>query len=403
MRDYLSFTKKHFKEVGFGWLLTFFSSFGQTFLVSLYVPSIIAAFNISNGEFGSIYAAGTLTASFLLLATGHYIDHKPVKWVTWLTIFGVSLSLVLLGLSHNLIFLFLALMFIRFTGQGMMGHISQTVMTRHFEAGRGKALSIASLGYSAGEAVFPVLITSIILYLGWRNSLFGTAAAIPLLLLWPLFKINMQSLDNKLNVSSKEIKKGLWKNYRSIISDKNFGILLPGFFATGFALTGYFFYQLIIAEKMEWGVELYTALFVVYALSRVIFSLYGGTLVDKFSAQKIFVIYLVPLTLAFIALALVPGIWAAISFLFLGGISMGLGAPAKSAVMAEMYGVEKLGTVRSLYTMVMVVSTALGPVAFGFLLDAGWSISQLMLAVAGLLFLISLNSLRIINSKPSTI
>ena len=43
----------------FGLILTFFSSFGQTFLLSLYVPSIEALLGISNTAFGSLYAVAT--------------------------------------------------------------------------------------------------------------------------------------------------------------------------------------------------------------------------------------------------------------------------------------------------------------------------------------------------------
>jgi hypothetical protein len=46
--------------IGFGMLLTFFSSFGQTFLLSLYVPSTEKLLNISNTEFGIVYAVATI-------------------------------------------------------------------------------------------------------------------------------------------------------------------------------------------------------------------------------------------------------------------------------------------------------------------------------------------------------
>ncbi|MBS3818037.1 hypothetical protein KGY73_00815 [bacterium] len=50
-----TFLRYKLSLLAFGLLLTFFSSFGQTFLISLYVPSIEELLNISNTEFGTIY------------------------------------------------------------------------------------------------------------------------------------------------------------------------------------------------------------------------------------------------------------------------------------------------------------------------------------------------------------
>lgn len=80
-------------------MLTFLSSFGQTFLISMYVPEILKTFSISNGLFGSIYAVATVAASLIMLSTGHLVDHKPVKKITTLTLLALSLSSFLLGIS----------------------------------------------------------------------------------------------------------------------------------------------------------------------------------------------------------------------------------------------------------------------------------------------------------------
>jgi len=67
----------------------------------------------------------------------------------------------------------------------------------------------------------------------------------------------------------------------------------------------------------------------------------------------------------------------------------------KSAIIAELYGVERIGMIRSLFTVVMVLSTAAGPVLFGVLLDAGLGFDHIIIINAVLLFLVMLNSFRI--------
>ena len=58
------------KVIIFGFIFTFFSSFGQSFFLGLFNSSIRDALSISHGQFGSIYATATLFSSFILIWVG---------------------------------------------------------------------------------------------------------------------------------------------------------------------------------------------------------------------------------------------------------------------------------------------------------------------------------------------
>ena len=60
------FKSLNFKVILFGFIFTFFSSFGQSFFLGLFNSSIRDALSISHGQFGSIYASATLLSSFIL-------------------------------------------------------------------------------------------------------------------------------------------------------------------------------------------------------------------------------------------------------------------------------------------------------------------------------------------------
>jgi len=62
------------KVIIFGFIFTFFSSFGQSFFLGLFNSSIREALSITHGQFGSIYASATLLSSFLLIWVGKKID-----------------------------------------------------------------------------------------------------------------------------------------------------------------------------------------------------------------------------------------------------------------------------------------------------------------------------------------
>lgn len=382
-------------------MLTFLSSFGQTFLISIYVPEILKTFSISNGLFGSIYAIATVTSSIIMLSVGHLVDHKPVKKITAFTVVGLAFSSFLLGISHlSIAILIIALIGLRLTGQGLMSHISLTVMSRHYDLDRGKALSIASLGYAIGEALFPICISTLILWYDFEVAAMASAGFLVLYLI-RLYFTDLSYFDAALSAENKPSAISLLKDYKDLLRKKVFFILMPVSFALSFTITAVFFYQYVVVEDKGWSVSLYASFFTVYALVRIVFSIFGGMLVDKYSGKKMFRIYLIPFTLGLLAFAFIDSIFGALSFLILAGISVGMAGTVKSAVLAEVFGTEKLGTIRSVFTMFMVFSTALGPLIFGSLMDMGIEFESILLVTAAILGLIILNAQRIANIQTA--
>ena len=62
------------KVIVFGFIFTFFSSFGQSYFIGIFNPSIRSDLSITHGQFGTIYASATLLSSFLLIWVGKKID-----------------------------------------------------------------------------------------------------------------------------------------------------------------------------------------------------------------------------------------------------------------------------------------------------------------------------------------
>lgn len=394
MKDFYYFFKGNFRQVSFGWLLTFLSSFGQTFLISLYVPEIVRAFEISEGTFGAIYAGCTLAASFIMLTVGHTVDHKPVKTVTAFTIISLALANIILGFSYHIVFLFIALIGMRLAGQGLLSHISMTIISKYYDENRGKALSISSLGYSVGEAVFPVAIAALIAWFDWRIAAISSGVALLLYLIRLKFT-DLDHFDRQLSEDGKPSTISLMKDYKGIVFDNKFGVMIPASFILGFSITAIFFYQYVFVEDQGWSVQLYATFFTVYAVTRFLFSLFGGLWVDRFTAKTMFRYYLIPITLGLLPFAFMDSIIGALIFLVLAGITMGVSGTVKTSLIAEIYGTEKMGAIRSVFTMFMVISTALGPLIVGLLIDAGISFETIIFSIFVAFVLTVLNSQRI--------
>ena len=80
------------KVIIFGFIFTFFSSFGQSFFLGLFNSSIRNELSITHGQFGSIYASATLLSSFLLIWVGKKIDDINISKFALFVILLLSFS-----------------------------------------------------------------------------------------------------------------------------------------------------------------------------------------------------------------------------------------------------------------------------------------------------------------------
>ncbi len=393
MRSYYIFLKDNFIHVFFGWLLTFFSSFGQTFFISLFVPGILEIFHLTKSAFGGYYAAATIIASFFLLQFGHLVDSDPIRPFTLKSTFLLVAACLLLAFAVHPVMIFIALIGLRLGGQGLMSHISLSVMSRHFSADRGKALGITAMGYPMGEMIFPILTGVLISFWNWRIALISAAVLLAIL----LFAFSRFDLNIYNHTMEKKGPKqpGKWTFIYQLIREKRFLMMIIPVFSYSFINTALFFYQYVMAKEKGWPMEWYSICFASYAVIRFLFLLYGGILTDRFSAKNLYPFYLLPSMLGLLALAFLSGKEAPLLYLTLTGISAGLSTVITESIIAELYGTERVGQVRSLFSVVMVLSTALAPVTFGLLLDHGATFSQFAFGCACLLAIVTLNNFKI--------
>ncbi|TVQ08206.1 MAG: MFS transporter [Bacteroidetes bacterium] len=395
--DYTRFFLNNWKILLFAVILTFYSGFGQTFLLSLYIPHIIGEFGISQSLFSTIYASATLCSGFAIIFAGKLIDRIPLIKFTMVVIAGIILANTIAGFSTNLIMLFAGFFLLRFFGQGLLSHTAMTSMGRYFTQARGKALSIAFLGFPLAEAIFPITIVSIILAIGWRES-FLVSGLFILVTLVPLSFFLLKNFDSKKVVeefssgqSSKTQKPApkverFWSQ-KQIVKDLNFYIYAPTAFITGFTLTAIFFFQTFIAGFKGWSIEWMALSIAAYAISSLVFSVLTGPAIDRFSARTIFPFILIPMAIGLWVLILFSHPAAAVIFWFLTGISAGANPTTGNALYAETYGVKSLGSIRSIFTFVMISSTAAGPVLYSLFIDKGYTYDHIHVLITAVILL----------------
>ena len=389
------------KVIIFGFIFTFFSSFGQSFFLGLFNAPIRNELNITHGQFGTIYASATICSSLLLVWLGKKIDDYRILNYSFFVITLLFVSSLAFSFINSIYFLAFGIFLMRLSGQGLMSHTSTTTISRFFEKSRGRALSTIWFGLSAAEFILPVLITYFFVIYSWRAVWQGIAIIIILFLPFVIFKtiksIDLDSREKDNSPNLKKIKVKSWRR-RDVIKDYRFYIISLNMLAMPWIATGVFVYQSFIADSKMWDVYTIPKAFMVYSVASIITLFSSGYLVDKFTSRKLIPIMNIPLLLAMVVLFYNQHEIYAYIFLGLVGVSNGFGNILGSSTWAEIYGVKYIGSIKALTTAFMVFATAFGTAVFGVLIDKGFTIENIAL-VCGSYIVVSLTLLIIFRKS----
>ena len=389
------------KVIIFGFIFTFFSSFGQSFFLGLFNSSIREALSITHGQFGSIYASATLLSSFLLIWVGKKIDDINIFRFAFYVVLLLAFSCFFFSKVTSVVFLFIAIFLMRFSGQGLMSHTATTTISRYFTKSRGKALSVGWFGLSTAEFILPVLIVYLLTITPWQNI--WVSIAILIIVFLPLVSfalVKNLSFDSREKVNDNEFLKKEIKNWTrvEVLKDYRFYIICLNMLAMPWIATGVFVYQSYITESKEWGEFVIAQSFMIYSILSVITLLGSGFLIDKFTSRRLLIFMNLPLLMSALVLFYFSIEISAFVFLGLIGISNGLANVLGSSTWAEIYGVKHIGSIKALTTALMVFSTAFGTALFGILIDKGFSIEQIAL-ISFIYILVSLIALFLVRNR----
>ncbi len=383
---YFGFLAENRRFLAFGFLMALCSSYGQTFLISVFGGEIRAEFGLTHGAFGLIYSLATLVSGFCMIWAGSQIDRIDLRIFSAVICIGLAAASVLTGWTTSLAMLGFAIFTLRLFGQGLMSHASLTAMARYFDRDRGKAISIANLGFPAGQAAFPVICVMLAAVIGWRNTwfvlAFVLAAILTPLLLW-LLKGHEARHTHMLARSATDHQNGdrsarrQWTS-RQVRRDPRFWLITPAVIGLSFIGTGIVFHQVHLVEYKGWTLTWFAANYTAMAASSVVTALIFGPMVDRISAARLTPYYQIPAALSMLLLASGTGLWLVPTYMLLYGVSVGMSRVVLGALWAEWYGVRHLGAIRALVAALMVIASAASPVLFGWMIDMGVTMDAIL-------------------------
>lgn len=368
----IGFLKQNARWIAGGFLLTFFSSFGQTFFIGLSGEELRAKFALSDGEFGLTYMLATLGSALTLPWLGRTLDMMPGRKVMLFVLPCLAAACLMIAYAPSVIIMVLALYMLRLFGQGMMTHTAFTETGRWFAANRGRAISLVAPGVEAGTAILPVTFTILAAVMGWQVAWIFAAAALLVItlpaisLLWAEDRKPMSADD--ASTPSRTARD--W-TVGEVVRDPLFYVMLACVLAPPFIGTTIFFHQDYLVELRGYSPLAFAGAFPILAITSVCFALVCGQLVDTFGASRLLPFFLLPLALASSVAGLLDAVWGIYIFMFLIGVSNGFTSTLLGSLWPEVYGIKYLGSIRSVIVSAMVFSTALGPGLTGALIDAG--------------------------------
>jgi len=387
IKDYYQLIKSYPRFLAFSALHMFFSSPGQSFSFALFGPAFSTAFDLGAGGFGLLYSTATLISASLLPVFGPILDRVNLRFYSMVVGALMAASMLIASFATSIPILFIGILFLRFSGQGLMTQIGGVSATRFFGAERGKALAVIGLGLSLGIATFPLTLENFISTFGWEKTLVFLALFV-LFLFLPCSILLLKKTDtfqlppSSVNsIAPKE--KDSWTG-KEVLKVSFFYFAVPIALLIPFFSTGLIIHIGSIAAYKGWTMKWMASCFIISAISGRVGSFFMGPLVDRFTAKRLFPFVLIPYAIAMTVAALYTHPFAAPVWFFLAGASFGCMTVTMSSLWAEVFGIESLGSISSLVGSAGVFASAFSPFLFGWLLDHTLTVDQLF-ACGGIL------------------
>ncbi|MBO9353485.1 MFS transporter [Bordetella petrii] len=383
------------------------SHFFQLVLPSLYV-SLGAAFGLDFARLGLLVSTFFVISGIGQASSGFIVDRIGARPVLWFGLGCFVLSGVLIGSANGYAMLLLAAA-VGGIGNSVFHPADYSIMNHRVSAPRlGHAFSTHGLTGNLGWALTPVFITSITLLADWRVAAFSAAGLVALVLLLTILGRDLlggpqpaaapsqdraQAQANPRAEAAAAPQEGVWATLLALLSKPALWGAFLFFACTSIALSSVQNYTIpLLGQLYDLSKVVASSALSGYMVASALGMAAGGFLVSATPRTERTVtvaLILAGLTLVVLALGLVPaGLAAAV--VGLAGFCSGVAAPSRDMLIRR---VTPKGTVGSVYGLVysgMDVGSALGPLAFGLLLDAGlskgpWIGAGLAFAVAALL------------------
>lgn len=367
-----------------GFLLSFNSSYGQTFFIALFAGDIMRDFGLTDGQWGGLYTLGTTLSAATMIWAGVLTDRFRVRNLSLGVMGLLALACLAMTISQGWALLILTIYALRLLGQGMMSELAYIAMSRWFVAARGRAISIASMGFAAAQAVVPIIFVALLAVMDWR--VVWIIAAVLVVVKIPVIRALLRQERTPQSLAENSTSLGMagrhWTRIE-MLRHPLFYLLIPLMIGPPAWGTALFFQQVHLTEVKGWSLVAFVSLMPIFTLAMIAFTFVTGWAVDRFGVTRVMPFQLLPFAAAFVVLGSADTIFAAGIGLLIFGVGQGMHGTAITAFWAVFYGTRHLGAIKAGAGALMVFGSAIGPGISGALIDYGIDFPQQMIPYAG--------------------
>lgn len=367
---------------------------GQTIGVGVFTESLMEALGLSRSEISLAYLIGTMASGFLLPWAGKLYDRWGGRRLLAASTLALAGSLVYLSGSDwmaaalgrllpataaSFVVVSLGFFVLRFTGQGMVTMSGRNLIAKWFNRKRGLAIGISGTAVAVIFSAGPLGLHSLVAMFGWKGAWLFMAlllVGIFTVLAWAFARDNPEECGLEMDGGNKGpekeetnedliIKRSMTR--AEALRTRSFWIFNLSFGLHALSTTAYIFHVVDIGETLQVSTPFILSLFFYAAFVSVGANLFAGWVSGRTRVKYLLAIENFAATFLWLSLVLVPllGPGMLVLFVFAWGISGGIWGNLMGNVFARFYGRDHLGAITGVVMSTTVISSALGPYAFG--------------------------------------
>ncbi|MCD8505580.1 MAG: MFS transporter [Burkholderiaceae bacterium] len=374
------------------------SHFFQLVIPSLFVP-LGSAFGLDFAQLGLLMTMFFVVSGLGQVASGFIVDRIGPRPVLWFGMATFVVSAVLLATAGGYGTLMLAAI-VGGIGNSVFHPADFSILNHRVTPNRlGHAFSAHNLTGTLGWALSPLFVVGVAEWLGWRAAAFGVACLMAVILaglVWgkdSLFVQGSRDMPKQSASPGESSGPGLLATLSQLLASPALWGAFLFFVCATVAFSAVQNYTIPLMGEI-YGMTVVAAGTVLsgYMAGQILGMVAGGFLVNAtFKSELVVFVSLIAAAAVFVLLASgwVPLAFAALA-MALAGFFSGLSAPSRDMLVRKVTPKKSVGSVYGLVYSGLDVGSALGPIMFGLLLDAGmrsgpWLGAAVAFVVAALL------------------
>jgi MFS family permease len=371
----MSNQKKLNSEFSRHWLLVLVCAVGIGVGVSslpfytqgLFIEAWIADFGWTRAQASLGILGSTLALAAVLPFIGSIVDRYGLVTPVMISLLGLSLAYVLLGMFVQSIATFVILAML----QAILGSASSPLaytraINAVFNKQRGLALGVALSGAGVAATFGPTLISNAIDAFGWRGAYY--AMALFTLVVGAVIVLVLSRLNGAKTAASIDMEAAN-RDFLVAKASRTYWTIMAAIFCLSLGLGGLMIHFVPILLDVGFATNAAVKIAGVIGIAVVLGRLLVGFAVDRIFAPRVAIAILLACISGVLALALLGSV-VAVPAAFVIGFSVGAEVDLIGYLVARYFGMHAYGQIYGRQYSTFLIATGLSPVILGAVRDA---------------------------------